>query len=79
MLLNYGGPQTDELLPEPAFGDLDETGASSVTARVSSMDPVEVSIAVEGAPKDIAEQTIKSWAMTTVASTPSGNAIISCK
>ena len=29
--------RTDELLPEPASGDLVETGASLATARVSSM------------------------------------------
>ena len=47
--------RTDELLPEPASGDLAETGASSATAGVSFTEPVEVSTAVEGAPKDIVE------------------------
>jgi len=71
--------RTDELLLKPASGDLTETSASLVTAGVSSTEPVEVSTAIEGAPKDIAEETIKSEVMTTVTSTPSGNAIVTCK
>ena len=71
--------RTDELLNESASGDLAETGASPVTAGVSTTEPVEVSTTVEGAPKDIAEETIKSGAMTTVASTPFDNAIVTCK
>ena len=71
--------RTDELLPELTFGDLVETGASPVTVGVSAIEPIEVSIAVEGASEDIAEETIKFGAMTTVISTPSGNAIVTSK
>jgi len=66
---------TDELLPDIASGDLGETGASPVTARVSATKPVEVSIAVKGAPKNIAKEMIKFGAMTIMTPTPSGNAI----
>ena len=68
---------TDELLPKPASSNLARTGASLATAGVSSMEPVEVSIAVEGAHEDIVEETI--GAMSVVTSAPFGNAIVICK
>ena len=71
--------RTDELLSEPASDDLTKTGASPVIVGVSAIEPIEVSTAVKGALKDIAEETIKSGAMTTVTSTTSGNAILTYK
>ena len=71
--------RTDELSPEPASGDLVKIGTSPITAGVSATEPVEVSTAIKGAPKDMAKETIKSGVMTTVTSTPSGNAIVICK
>ena len=68
--------RTDELLPDPASSDLAKINASTVTTKVSAIEPIEVSTAVEGALKDIVEEMIKSGAMTTVTSTPSGNTII---
>ena len=50
--------RTDELLPEPASSDLAKTDASPVTVGVSATEPVEVSTAVEGAPKDITAKMI---------------------
>ena len=71
--------RTDELLPEPASGDLAKIGASPITVGVYDIYIVEVSTAVEGVPKDVVEETIKSGAMTTVARTPFGNVIGACK
>ena len=69
--------RTDELLPELASGDLVKTGASFATFGVSSMEPVEVSTTVEGAPKDIVEEEIGAMSIMTSASF--GNAIVICK
>ena len=72
--------RTDERLPTSASSDFTGTGVSSVTARISATVPVKVSAAVEGVPKDSAEEMTKSEAMTIVASTLSSNvAIITCK
>ena len=71
--------KTDELLFEPVSGDLVKISASTVTAKVSAIEPIEVSTAVEGALKDIAEEMIKSGAMTTVTSAPYDNAIVTYK
>ena len=57
--------RTDELLSEPASDDLAETGASPATTGVFAIEPVEVSTAIEGAPKDIIEEVIKFGAITT--------------
>ena len=56
--LPTGALMIDELLPETASGDLTRTGASPATAGVSSMEPIEVSTAVEGAPEDIVEEVM---------------------
>ena len=69
--------RTDELLPETTSGDLIITGASPATVGVSSMGPIEVSIAVEGALKDIVEEAIGAMFVVTLA--PFGNAIVTCK
>ena len=71
--------RTDERLPESASGDLVKTSASPVTAEISAIEPIKGSTTIEGAPKDIAEKTIKSGAMTTVTLTSSDNAIVTCK
>ena len=71
--------RTDERLLEPACCDLAGSGASSVTVEVSVTEPITISIDVEGAPKDIVDETIKYGAMTTMAPTPFGNAIVACK
>ena len=67
--------RTDELLPEPASGDLAKTDASPVIVEVSATEPVKVSTTVEGSPKDIIEEMIKSGVVTTMTSTPFDNAI----
>jgi len=73
--------RTDENLPEPASSDLVGSGASPVvvTIGVSATEPIIVSTAVEEAPEDIDEETIKSEAMTTVAPTLFGNIIVAYK
>ena len=69
--------RTDKLLPETASGELAGTGASPTTARVSSMEPTEVSTVVEGAPEDIVKEAI--WAMSVMTSALFGNIIVICK
>ena len=69
--------KNDELLLEPASGDLAKPGASSATVGVSSMEPVEVSTAVEEARKDIVEEAI--GAMSIMTSGHFGNVIVICK
>ena len=73
--------RTDENLPEPASSDLVGSGASPVvvTIGVSATEPIIVSIVVEEAPKDVAEETIKFRVITTIAPTPFGNIIVACK
>jgi len=72
--------RVNECLPEPASSDLTGIGASPVTVGVSVTVLVKLSTAIEGAPKDSAEEMTKSEAMTIVASTLSSNvAIITCK
>jgi len=71
--------RTDERLPEPASGDLAGTDASPVTVGVSITEPVTISTRIKGAPKDIADETIKSGAMTIVAPSRFCNAIVACK
>ena len=63
--------KTDEVLPETAFG------ASLTTARVSSIELVEVSTAVEGASGDIVIEAV--GAMSVMTSPPLGNIIVICK
>ena len=60
-----------EVLPKIA------SGASPATARVSSMEPIGVSTAVEGAPEDIVVEVV--GAMSVMTSTPLGNIIVTCK
>jgi len=73
--------RTDEHLPELASCDLTRSGASPVviTIVVSTTGPIVVSTVVEEAPKDVAEETIKSGAMTSVAPTPFGIVIVAYK
>ena len=71
--------RTNDHLPGLASGNLAESDASLVTAGVSVTEPITISTGVEGAPKDIADETIKSGAMTTMALTPFDNAIVACK
>ena len=67
----------DEPLPEIISGDLTRTDAFSITVGVSSLEPVEVSIAVEGTLEDIAEGAIGS--MSVMISAPFSNIIVICK
>ena len=54
-------PRTDEALPKTA------SGASLGTARVSSMERIGVSTAVEGAPEDIIDETVGAMFILTSA------------
>jgi len=80
---NEGGPGTaiitkalgtNELIPALASGDLAKTDASPTTAGFSTIEPVEVSITVEGSPKDIVEEAI--GAMSVMTSAPFDNIIV---
>ena len=73
--------KTDEHLSEPASGDLAKSGTFPVvvTTGVPAIEPIIVSATIKEAPKDVAEETIKSGAMTTMAPTPFGNIIVACK
>jgi len=71
--------RTVEHLPEPASCALAGSSASPITVGVSVTEPITVSTTVEGAPKNITEETIKSGAMTNVVATPFGNAMLSYK
>ena len=63
--------RTDEVLPETA------SGASPSTARVSSIEPIGVSTAVEEALGDIVVEAV--GAMSVMTSSPLGNIIVICK
>jgi len=63
--------KTDEVFPEIA------SGASPATVAVSSMEPIEVSTAIEGAPEDIVEEAV--GAMSVMTSAPLGNIIVICR
>ena len=50
---------TDKILPEIAYG------ASPVTAKVSSMEPARVSVAIEGVPGDTVIEAVKAVSLMT--------------
>jgi len=60
--------RTDEILPMVAYG------ASPATAKVSFMEPVGVSIAIEGVPGDTVTE-----AVSLMISSPLGNTLTICK